>query len=57
MAIDSCQTLGTDFPEQVYNITRKKDKCRALVSLRRSIRNKYGINTDEIRIDPVFIPY
>ncbi len=22
-----------------------------------SIRNKYGINTDEIRIDSVFIPY
>jgi len=22
----------------------------------RSIRDKYGINTDEIRIDPVFIP-
>ncbi len=23
----------------------------------RSIRDKYGINTDFIRIDPVFIPY
>ncbi|MDD4224652.1 MAG: hypothetical protein PHD87_08725 [Candidatus Cloacimonetes bacterium] len=22
-----------------------------------SLRDKYGINTDEIRIDPVFIPY
>jgi len=27
------------------------------VNLQRSIRNKYGINTDFIRIDSVFIPY